>query len=105
VTEQQQDLDQLSAVLGAALGDATRLRIIMLLARRGELNSGELQRLVDKKWSNVSQHLQYLRRFDVIDSRRESQFVYYRLAMPGIGRLATAVVRDAKKLLSTEGED
>jgi DNA-binding transcriptional ArsR family regulator len=74
------------ARVGKALGSPQRLEILELLGqceRTVDSLAGELGTSI----ANVSQHLQSLRRAALVESRKDGQFVYYRLAEPAIGEL------------------
>jgi ArsR family transcriptional regulator len=60
------------------LADINRLRIINLLLN-GELCGCDIQYVIDSPQSNVSRHLTYLKRCDLVRDRREGYRVYYRL--------------------------
>ena len=62
-----------------ALGDATRLRILALLAT-GEVCVCHLHKSLRIPQPKVSRHLAYLRRAGLVDTRRQGLWVYYRLA-------------------------
>jgi len=62
------------------LGDATRLRILRLLART-PLNVSELVSLVGVAQPSVSHHLGKLRALQLIREERQSAFTYYSLAV------------------------
>lgn len=94
--------EKLAGYLGAALGDPVRMRIVLLLADKKEMLSGEIQQAVDKNWSNVSQHLVYLRRFGVVQSRKDAQRVLYSLSDPKFGRMVKTLIRDTEGLLESE---
>src|SRR5258708_16308830 len=61
------------------LGDLTRLRIINLL-QAGELCGADIQLVLESPQSNVSRHLTYLKRCNLVLDRREGYRRYYRLA-------------------------
>src|SRR5947207_716930 len=61
------------------LGDATRLRLLRLVARE-ELTAGELTEIVEAGQSTVSRHLALLRDAGLVRERWEGRFVYYSLA-------------------------
>lgn len=61
------------------LADLTRLRIINLL-QAGELCGADIQLVLDSPQSNISRHLTYLKRCELVLDRREGYRVYYRLA-------------------------
>jgi SAM-dependent methyltransferase len=60
------------------LGDATRLRLLRLVARE-ELTAGELTEIVEAGQSTVSRHLTMLRDAGVVRERREGRFSFYSL--------------------------
>jgi SAM-dependent methyltransferase len=60
------------------LGDATRLRLLRLVARE-ELTAGELTEIVDAGQSTVSRHLALLRDAGLLSERWEGRFVFYSL--------------------------
>jgi DNA-binding transcriptional ArsR family regulator len=71
-------VDQLAASF-RLLGDATRLRLLRLIARE-ELTAGELTEIVEAGQSTVSRHLAMLRDAGLVRERWEGRFVYYSLA-------------------------
>ncbi len=62
------------------LTDVTRLRILDLLIREGELNVSELVERLGQPQGRVSSHLACLRGCGYVSARREGKFVYYRVA-------------------------
>jgi SAM-dependent methyltransferase len=77
------------------LGDATRLRLLRLVAR-DELTAGELTEIVEAGQSTVSRHLAQLRDAGVVRERWEGRFVFYSLATEverGAGAWAGLVAR------------
>ena len=69
-----------------ALSNESRLLILCLLTQ-GEMSVSELNRRFDLSQSALSQHLAKLRRDNLVDTRRDSQTIYYSLASPEAGRL------------------
>jgi ArsR family transcriptional regulator, arsenate/arsenite/antimonite-responsive transcriptional repressor len=67
------------------LGDQTRLRVLALLAREGELCVCELSGALDEIQPKISRHLALLREAGLVLDRRQGQWVYYRLnpKLPG----------------------
>lgn len=63
----------------SVFGDSTRMRIVSAL-RKQELNVGELAEVLGMSVSAVSHQLRGLRRQDLVRSRRDGRFVYYRLS-------------------------
>jgi ArsR family transcriptional regulator, cadmium/lead-responsive transcriptional repressor len=70
------------------LGDPTRLRVLQLLDKEGELSAGELVRRLDMPQATVSTHLGCLRWCGFVTTRREDRSVIYRLADPRVSELA-----------------
>lgn len=62
-----------------AVSDATRLRIVHLLKRRGELCVCELVKTLESPQPKISKHLGILRNNGIIVGRRESQWIHYRI--------------------------
>lgn len=61
------------------LGNDHRLMVLCTLVE-GEHSVGELQTRIPLSQSALSQHLGVLRREGLVDTRREAQTIYYRLA-------------------------
>jgi ArsR family transcriptional regulator len=62
-----------------ALCDPTRLRMLVLLSREGELCVCELTHALDEIQPKISRHLAQLREITVVLDRRQGQWIYYRL--------------------------
>lgn len=62
-----------------ALGNESRLMILCLLAD-GERSVGELNEVIPLSQSALSQQLARLRQQGLVETRRQSQTVFYRLA-------------------------
>ena len=71
------------ARIGKALGSPRRLELLELLGQ-GERTVDSLAGEIGASIANVSQHLQALRQAALVESRKQGQFVYYRLADPAI---------------------
>jgi rhodanese-related sulfurtransferase len=78
------------ARLGKALASPARLELLDLLAQ-GERPVDDLAREADLSVANASAHLQVLHRARLVDSRKDGQRVYYRLADPAVYRLWSAL--------------
>ena len=63
-----------------ALGDPTRLEIVRLLRDKSRTPSELLEHL-DVAQPNLSHHLDILKRADLVETRREGQFIRYSLNM------------------------
>jgi DNA-binding transcriptional ArsR family regulator len=68
-----------AAGLMKALGNESRLTILCILAE-GERSVGDLNKLVPLSQSALSQQLARLRQQGLVDTRRESQTIYYSLS-------------------------
>jgi DNA-binding transcriptional ArsR family regulator len=68
-----------AAALLRAMSSKSRLLVLCNLVE-GERSVGELQRIVGLSQSALSQHLAVLRRTKLVETRRETQTIYYRLA-------------------------
>ena len=104
-----------AARLFGALADATRLRILGLLAG-GEVCVCDIHESLGISQPKVSRHLGLLRRAGLVQTRREGLWVHYRL-LNSLDPMATAVVqavietlpsidtirRDARKLEKANG--
>lgn len=83
--KQKADLKKMEAAAARAsgmmktLGHPGRLMILCNLAE-GERAVGELAEELDISQSSLSQHLARMRNEGLVESRRESQMIYYRLA-------------------------
>jgi DNA-binding transcriptional ArsR family regulator len=62
------------------LADDTRLRILTLLTRTSDLCVCELVAVLRLPQYRISRHLGELRRSDLLTSRRQGPFVFYRLS-------------------------
>ena len=61
------------------LGDDTRVRMTLLIAREGELCVCELTHALELSQPKISRHLAQLREAGILMDRRKGQWVYYRL--------------------------
>lgn len=61
------------------LSEPTRLRMLNLLFQ-GELCGCDIQYVLDLSQSNVSRHLNYLKRVGLVEDRRDGYRVFYKLA-------------------------
>ncbi|MBB3229451.1 metalloregulator ArsR/SmtB family transcription factor [Halomonas stenophila] len=67
------------------LADETRLMLMLLIQREGELCVCEMTHALEESQPKVSRHLAQLRRCGLLEDRREGQWVYYAIApeLPG----------------------
>lgn len=73
-----------------AMGQPTRLKILELL-REGERCVCDIFPAIGEQQSNVSRHLQFMRRAGVLAARKEGLRVSYRIKDPRIGQLLKTV--------------
>ena len=73
--------DDLLAAL-RSIGEATRLRIVMLLAR-GELNVSDLGAVLGHSQPRISRHLKLLAEAGVVERHREGSWVFFALVADG----------------------
>ncbi len=76
--ELQNWLDTLMALMKAA-GNDTRVRILYLLWRRGEVRVHDLAAILQLTTPAISQQLKRIRNYGLVRSRRDAQTIYYRL--------------------------
>lgn len=76
-------MEQLLAMLRAA-GDATRLRLLLIL-REAELTVSELTQILGQSQPRVSRHLKLLCDADLLQRFKEGSWVFYRAADRGPG--------------------
>ena len=74
----------------ALVANAKRLLILCELTK-GECSVGALQQAVGLSQSALSQHLAKLREAGMVDTRRESQTIFYRISDPDLQVLMAAL--------------
>ncbi|MCC7510950.1 MAG: metalloregulator ArsR/SmtB family transcription factor [Planctomycetes bacterium] len=72
-------MDELANIF-KALGDETRLKLVALLLRHGELCVCDLEHVIGASQSKTSRHLRYLLHAGLVTDRREGVWSYYKLA-------------------------
>jgi DNA-binding transcriptional ArsR family regulator len=80
----KQELKDKNAITACArefnmVGDPTRLKICYLLCRHKELSVGDIAEVVGVSISAVSHTLKKLQKVNIVQSRREFHYVYYKL--------------------------
>ena len=78
--------EEVAAIL-RALANPRRLMILCKLVEWGEANVGALAKAIGLSQSALSQHLAKMREEKLVDFRRESQTLWYRIADPRIEQL------------------
>ncbi|NBC17540.1 MAG: metalloregulator ArsR/SmtB family transcription factor [Bacteroidetes bacterium] len=74
----QEWLDALMLLMRAA-GNDTRMRILYLLWRQGEVRVNDLATILELTTPAISQQLKKLRQCEIVKTRRDAQTIYYRL--------------------------
>jgi rhodanese-related sulfurtransferase len=87
------------ARIGKALAAPGRLELIDLLIQ-GERSVDALAKEAQMSMANASQHLQVLHAARLVESRRDAQRIYYRLAAPSVVALWLALRRTAESQLA-----
>jgi rhodanese-related sulfurtransferase len=85
--------------IGKALASPSRLELLDLLGQ-GERSVEALARACELSVANASQHLQALYAARLVDSRRDGQRIYYRLADPSVAALFQALRATAQQQLA-----
>jgi DNA-binding transcriptional ArsR family regulator len=78
-TERGIDMKELTAIL-KALADDTRLQMLALLTKRGELCVCDLERALAVSQSSASRHLRHLLNARLVEARREGTWIHYRIS-------------------------
>ncbi len=73
-----------------ALGDSTRLKILQMIAERGDVCVCKLVEDLGIGQSAVSHHLAILRRAQILKSRREGQWIHYSINLDTLDGQAKA---------------
>lgn len=79
----EHEIQQLHQGVCSALADATRIRILYLLAQ-GPSNVTDLSDLLDLPQPTASRHLKVLRERDLVATERDGTSVIYRLSYPSL---------------------
>lgn len=86
----------------SAVSDATRLRILAVLAAAGRLCVCELAESLRLPHYSISRHVNMLKRVGLLDSRREGTYVFYSIVRSAGAALIEPVLR---QLASVNGTD
>lgn len=90
-----------AAHMFAALANPRRLEIVELLRDR-ERRVSELAELMGLAQAATSQHLAVLRSAGLVETRKDANFVYYRLAIPSLVPALDALMKAARDLLVSQ---
>lgn len=89
------DQVDLAVAVFQMLADPTRVRLLWALLD-GELSVNELAEVVDKAPTGVSQHLAKLRMARLVQTRRQGNHVFYRVANEHVGQLVEDAIYHAE---------
>ena len=87
---QMKDNASKASSLLKAISHESRLLILCLLLR-SEMTVGELSEYSDLSQSAFSQHLSVLRKEELVQTRKESQTVYYSIKNPAVKQILDAL--------------
>jgi len=87
--------------IAKALSDPNRARTLMLLDR-GELCLCQIIAVLRLAPSTVSKHLSVLRQAELVTSRKEGRWIYYRLNARGASPVVRAALKWARASLARE---
>ncbi|VTS03995.1 ArsR/SmtB family transcription factor [Tuwongella immobilis] len=79
-----------------SLADRSRLKILTMLSRQGEMHVSAICEELDQSQPAVSHHLTQLRNAGLVDFRRDGKFNYYRLDSVLVAQLLEEFFPDAK---------
>jgi DNA-binding transcriptional ArsR family regulator len=83
-----------AADLFRLLADPGRLRLLLLLAARGEVSVGELADTLGRHLSTTGNQLMLLHRGRVVGRRREGRKILYRISSPFVAEVLRRVCED-----------
>jgi DNA-binding transcriptional ArsR family regulator len=81
----EQQVESVTELL-KSIAHPIRMKILCFLTE-GEKNVGEIEQQFGSTISNISQHLTVLRKANIIDRRKEANFMFYSLKDPNILKL------------------
>ena len=84
-----------------ALADETRLEMLALVSRHGELCVCDLEQVLGISQSKSSRHLRYLKNAGLLDDRRAGLWVHYRIAS-GLGPERRVIVAALKRVFTAD---
>ncbi len=86
-----------------SLADESRIRILFMLAEKGEMSVTSLGEILNQSQPAVSHHLTQLRNAGLIDYRRDGKFNYYGLNPEGVHELLDKMFPGAPARIAVEG--
>lgn len=94
-------LAERQAEIFSVLGTAKRVRILMLLDG-SEMSVNEIADSIDASVQNTSQHLRLMSGKSILDTRREGQTIYYRIAETALGRHCQHILKESLAVLGND---
>lgn len=91
------DLAERQAAWCKAVGNARRLIILWTLSKE-EMSVHEIAKQAGSSLQNVSQHLNLLKKYGIVTSRREGQTIYYQIADKECLKTCPALLRAPETL-------
>ena len=88
-----------------ALSEPTRLKILNLLWRDGELTVTDLVERIETGQANVSKHLGVLHRHGMVERRKEGLHAFYWIADPVIFELCELMCGSLEEQLAARGKE
>lgn len=76
-----------AVVMLKALANERRLSILCHLQHEGEMCVGEMNKKLGLSQSALSQHLAWLRKDKLVETRKEAQTVYYSIKSPEVSKV------------------
>ena len=86
-----------------SLADRSRLQILFLLGKHGEMNVTAIGQEIGQSQPAVSHHLNQLKKAGLIDYRRDGKFNFYRLDHDGLAPLVGELFPDGAEPKLTFG--
>jgi DNA-binding transcriptional ArsR family regulator len=96
-----EELAERQADVFSVLSTAKRVRIIMLLDGT-EMSVNEIASAIDASVQNTSQHLRLMSGKSILESRREGQTIYYRIADTPLGKHCQYILKESLAVLADE---
>ena len=84
---------QKATTLLKAMANIKRLEILLYLSH-DELSVGRLEEKLSLSQSALSQHLSILREADLVQTRRDRQYIFYRLKDGRVKKLLNILIKD-----------
>lgn len=94
-------LAQRQAEIFSVLSTPKRVRILMLLDGK-EMSVNEIADSIDSSVQNTSQHLRLMSGKSILETRREGQAIYYRVAETALGRHCQYILKESLAVLGDE---